>query len=296
MKRTIISIIVPVYHSGEYLKDCLHSLENQDFELPYQVIMVDCGGDASVTETAKEQERKNYRFYYFRTERNLGPGFSRNFGLFLSSGQYVTFVDGDDVVTSDYLSRLYRIAEKTRAEVVTCGYFLLEGKKKRKGYSRSNRTLTGEKVLKKIYHSPFLKYRTFCWGRLYQKDFLMEHRIIFDADLFMFEDWQFINHVLLYAKKVSFLKKCLYGYRQRKGSIMSVSSDRFRYHLLAMKKSKEIIEKENPALAEDVFDRLRSPLRVQLKYDLSKEQKKEGKTWSKEAEKLFGKDRKNESV
>lgn len=296
MKRTAISIIVPVYHSGEYLKDCLHSLENQNFKLPYQVIMVDCGGDCSVTEEAKEQERKDHRFYYYRTEKNLGPGFSRNLGLLIASGQYVTFVDGDDVVSEDYLSRLYEKAEKTKAEVVTCGYYLFEGKKRWKGYSRSNRTLKGEKVLKKIYHSPLLKYRTFCWGRLYRKDFLMEHRVFFDAELLMFEDWQFINHVLLYAKKVSFLKKCLYGYRQRVGSIMSVSSDRFRYHLLAIKKSKEIIEKENPALADGIFDRLHFPLRAQLSYDLSKEQKKEGKTWREEAEELFGKDQKNESV
>lgn len=287
MNRTAITIIVPVYHKSEFLKECLTSLREQDFSLPYQVVMIDCSAEESCRNLAKSFERMDNRFFYYRWDVNQGPGYSRNLGIFHSAGEYISFVDGDDVVKDNYLSELYEKAKKTNADVVTCGYYLFDGKKRFPGYSRVRKTTDGKTVLKRIYKSPRGKFRTFCWGRLYKKSLLLENRIFFPSDLIQYEDWLFVNAVLIHAKKVVFVKKMLYGYRQRYDSIMSDYHDRFAFHKIAIERSISYITSKDDAFAKKLFTHLSLLVRMQLYYDLKGMKHKEKKEKIQEVEKLF---------
>ncbi len=287
MNRTAITIIVPVYHKSEFLKECLSSLKEQDFSLPYQIVMIDCCGEESCSNLAKSFERTDNRFFYYRWEMNKGPGYSRNLGIFHSAGEYIGFVDGDDVVKHNYLSLLYEKAKKTDADVVTCGYYLFDEKRRFLGYSRVRKTTDGKTVLKRIYKSNRGKFRTFCWGRLYKKNLLFENRILFPQDLIQYEDWLFMNIVLIHAKKVVFVKDMLYGYRQRYDSIMSDYHDRFAYHKSAIERSIAYITSKDDVFAKKLFTHLSILVRMQLYYDLKGMKHKEKKTRIQEVEKLF---------
>lgn len=287
MNTTAITVIVPVYHGVNFLQECLSSLRKQDFSLPYQVVLMDCLAEKECADLAKEYQRMDARFFYYRREENLGPGFSRSLGLFHAVGEYITFVDGDDIVKEDYLSCLYKTAKKTDADVVTGGYYLFSQKRRIHGYSRVKRTLSGRNVLKKIYRSAFMKYRTFCWGRLIKKALLFDNGIFFDKDLLQFEDWYFMNAVFYHAKKAVFIKKPLYGYRQSQSSIMNDYHKRFEYHKLAIEKSKDYIYKRDDKFAEKLFDRLRFPIRCQLEFDLRNCSGKKKKEELNNAKKLF---------
>lgn len=287
MNRTAITIIVPVYHKSEFLLECLSSLREQDFSLPYQVVMMDCCGEENCTELAQSFERQDPRFFYYRWETNKGPGYSRNLGMSHSAGEYIGFVDGDDVVRRDYLSFLYKMAKKKDADIVSCGYYLFDGKKKKPGYSRVKKTMDGKAALKKIYKSPFGKYRTFCWGRLYKKSLLLENRILFPEDLIQYEDWYFINVALYHAKKVVFTKKMLYGYRQGYDSIMSDYHARFLFHKTAIERSISYISSKDASLVNSLFSNLSIPIRLQLSYDLKGVNRKKKKNMMKEMKALF---------
>lgn len=287
MNTTAITVIVPVYHGAVFLKECLSSLRKQDFSLPYQVVLMDCSAEKDCADLAREYERIDNRFFYYRREENLGPGYSRSLGMFHAAGEYVTFVDGDDIVEENYLSCLYKMAKKTDADVVTGGYYLFSQKRRINGYSRVHKTLSGQKVLKKIYRSAFMKYRTFCWGRLIKKTLLFDNGIFFDKDLQQFEDWYFMNAVFYHAKKTVFIKKPLYGYRQSQNSIMNDYHKRFEYHETAIEKSKEYILKRDDKFAEELFDRLRFPIRCQLKFDLKNCGRKQKKEELNKAKMLF---------
>ncbi len=287
MNRTAITIIVPVYHKSEFLKECLSSLKEQDFSLPYQIVMIDCCGEESCSNLAKSFERTDSRFFYYRWEMNKGPGYSRNLGIFHSAGEYIGFVDGDDVVKQNYLSLLYEKAKKTDADVVTCGYYLFGKKRRFPGYSRVRKTTDGKTVLKRIYKSDRGKFRTFCWGRLYKKSLLFENRILFPQDLIQYEDWLFMNVVLFHAKKVVFVKNMLYGYRQRYDSIMSDYHDRFAYHKSAIERSISYITSKDDAFAKKLFTHLSLLVRMQLYYDLKGMKHKEKKKRIQDVEKLF---------
>lgn len=269
MLQTAISVIVPAYKNEVYIRQCLDSLLNQDFKLPYQVILIDCDSPDGCGLICKEYERKYpHLFYYYRYDFNHGVSVSRNLGLLHSQGTYVTFLDGDDFVSSDYLSSLYDHTGKGKYQVVTGGYYLFT-KRKRKGYSRASFKGTGLKAIQKIYQSPWMKMRTFCWGRLYERKFLADHRITFDPSLTRFEDWLFIIQTLAFADRVCYFRKPIYYYRQHTGSLMSSAKDLVKPHLYAIENGKKYVFMKNPKMGEKIFSKPRFPIKVQLKYDVS---------------------------
>lgn len=289
MKKTAVSIIVPIYQGKDYLNQCLDSIKNQTFDLPYQVIIIDMGALEACSDIAKEYERKDPRFYYYRFPKNFGPGFSRNLGLMFARGEYVCFVDSDDVIDHNFLSAMYSKISKSNAALVTGGYYLFDEKHHIKGYSRKHKMTDGKTILSKIYHSPFLKYRTFCWGRLYRRAFLMEHHLTFDVRLEKFEDWYFISQVLYYADKVVFIKSCLYGYRKNNSSIMSSSKGRVEQHLLAIEKTKNFLDQVDLEYSKKLFNHLSWCIKTQLNYDRKAEGIQDKKSVIKKLKSIFKK-------
>lgn len=265
--KTAISVIIPIYHSDEFLEECLNSLRNQDFAMPFKVLMIDCKSDDDSSDIAKRFQYEDSRFYYFRYEINLGPGFSRNLGVGHATSEYVTFVDADDVLSKDYLSLLYKNACATKADIITGGYCILKNGKLKNGYSRKKFIGKGKKALLGIYKDKTIKFRTFCWGRLYRLDFLKENRVLFDTELHMFEDWLFVSKAMFHANKVCFFKKGIYYYRQRNNSIMGHSFDRVDQHLLALKKTKEYLDSQDSAFSAKIHKKLSLPIKMQLRFD-----------------------------
>lgn len=279
---TCISIIVPCYHSGPYLPKCLDSLLSQEFSEPYNIILVDCKGDEQEQETAKEyQKRFPDKIFYYRYETNLGPSLSRNLGLRHANGAFVTFVDGDDYVSKDYLSSLLNLARKKKADIVTRGYYLDYGNKIRKGYSRASLTTNGRKVLKKYRKSPLRKLRSFCWGRLYRTSYLRENRILFDTTQVKYEDLVFFFRVRIADGKAVFSKKPVYYYHQNPNSIRHNRTDLYSEHLKALRKAKEAIKNIVPERTPKLFKKEPLCWKIQLRFD----RKSSGEEKRKEQEK-----------
>ena len=271
MSETLISVIIPVYQSEKYLTPCLESLMAQDFSGRYEVILVDFGSrDHSPDICTAFEKRYPGIVTHLRSENNFGISASRNIGLLVAKGQYVTFVDSDDWVKKNYLSVLYRECEKTKAQIVTCGYYF-SGKISVPSYCRVQKTMNGKDGLFALYRDCSLRYRTFCWGRMYQRKFLTDNRIVFDTDLLRFEDWLFIFQAFLSADKIRFIRKPLYHYRSHPDSAMSSLHpwDRTGTHIRVLKKTLATTITKNPKLAEQLFHKIPFPIRVQIRYDCS---------------------------
>lgn len=264
--NTKVTVIIPVYQSEKYLKDCLESLINQDFKERYQLVLVDLGSTDSSSSICDAYERK-YPELIFRihTFPNLGVSMSRNIGLFVSLSDYITFVDADDFVKPNYLSYLYKEIVKGDYDILTAGNYLYK-KKATLDYSRINLTTTGKRALLKLYKSPFMKIRTFTWGRIYKTSFLKEHRLSFSFELERFEDWAFFSLALYYANKVKFVKKPLYYYRDNPTSSMHQKADMVTPFLNALKIVKTSLIKEDKDFANKLFDKPSLAIKLQLKH------------------------------
>lgn len=112
-----VSVIIPVYNTEKYLRACLDSVLNQSLEDIEVVCVDDCSSDNSADIIAEYVE-KDRRMKSVRNERNGGLSYTRNQGLKVTAGEYVCFLDSDDMLTSTALEELYKTAEENRTDII----------------------------------------------------------------------------------------------------------------------------------------------------------------------------------
>ena len=113
-----VSIGVPIYNVEEYLRQCLNSIMEQTFT-DFEVIMVDDGSTDNSFMICQEYVARDNRFKLFHQE-NKGNGGSRNTCLKYMHGEFITWIDSDDVVDNNYLERLLEVQAETGADIVRC--------------------------------------------------------------------------------------------------------------------------------------------------------------------------------
>ena len=101
----MISVIVPVYNVEEYLEECLDSIQCQTYS-NIEVILVNDGSTDHSQEICERYCKQDPRFRLINQE-NQGQSVARNNGVAASTGELITFVDSDDVVSAKYLGNLY---------------------------------------------------------------------------------------------------------------------------------------------------------------------------------------------
>ncbi len=117
-KNTALSVIIPVYNVEPYLCECIDSVLKNDAEM--QIILVDDGSSDRSGKICEDYAAKHDRIEVIHKE-NGGLSSARNAGLELAVGDYVCFVDSDDVVSSEMFSYLLHTAQEKNADIVTCG-------------------------------------------------------------------------------------------------------------------------------------------------------------------------------
>ncbi|OOF47360.1 glycosyltransferase family 2 protein, partial [Rodentibacter trehalosifermentans] len=104
MNDPLISIIIPVYNSSNYLVQALNSCLNQSYS-NIEIIVVDDGSTDNSVNIIKEMMSQDIRIKLFFTPSNQGPAIARNIGLENSSGEYITSLDSDDFIESNKLEK-----------------------------------------------------------------------------------------------------------------------------------------------------------------------------------------------
>lgn len=120
-----VSIIIPVYNTEEYLDECLASVMEQDCA-DWECILVDDGSTDRSPKICDAWADKDSRFRVFHAE-NHGVAAARNLGMDMAGGDYLAFVDSDDIAEPNLVSRLVSRAEQSNAELVVGGYSQWKG-------------------------------------------------------------------------------------------------------------------------------------------------------------------------
>lgn len=118
--KTLISIIIPIYNVENYLRQCLDSIVSQTYQ-NFECLLINDGSPDNSADICKEYVGKDSRFKYFEKE-NGGVSSARNLGIERSGGAYITFIDPDDWVESDYLEVLYRALLEEQADISISTY------------------------------------------------------------------------------------------------------------------------------------------------------------------------------
>lgn len=123
-----VSIIIPVYNNEKYIKKCIRSVREQTYS-DLEIIVIDDGSTDHSGEILKHLAETDDRIVLHH-QINAGVAAARNKGLDLATGKYLTFIDGDDYVSRDYIEKLLKRMKETDSEMVICGltYVNVEGK------------------------------------------------------------------------------------------------------------------------------------------------------------------------
>lgn len=114
----LVSIVVPVYNAQEFLSICVESILNQTFD-DFELLLIDDGSKDQSLQVMRELSKRDIRIRLFHHE-NHGAGYTRNRGIQLASGQYITFIDADDFVDNNYLETFMN--EIGNNDVLISGY------------------------------------------------------------------------------------------------------------------------------------------------------------------------------
>lgn len=214
--RPLVSIVVPVYKVEEYLPRCLDSILAQEYR-ELEIIVVNDGspdgcGDIMRTYAARDPR---LRLVF---QPNGGLSAARNAGMALATGEFLAFVDSDDYIAPDYVSRMVRLALRRDADVVVCNFTfeLASGVRIPFPLLTAHRNLTGEQAGQRALD--MLKIPMFAWNKLYRRTLFSGPGVTFPA--IYYEDIATIAQVLSSARRVAITHKPLYYYCLRKTGIV----------------------------------------------------------------------------
>ena len=238
-----ISIIIPVYNTEKYLEECLNGLIYQSFK-NFEIICVNDGSTDNSYKILKSFEKIDERIYIF-SQINKGPGIARNIGIKESKGEYLLFLDSDDVFINTMIEDMYVNIKNNDSDIVVCNSnnFVKNGNEKI--FYKANYVFLDDKIMNKTFQSMDVKKDFFNlfiwwpWDKLFNKKFIKNLGIEYQ-NLKSSEDLFFIASAVISAKKIFFLNKILINHRI--GLITSVSNNRekswdnFYYALKKLKK------------------------------------------------------------
>ena len=213
--KALISIIVPIYDVENYLRQCLDSIMSQTYQ-NFECLLINDGSPDNSADICREYVDKDARFRYFEKE-NGGVSSARNLGIERSGGAYITFIDSDDWVDSDYLEVLYNalIDENADISVSTykrfhmaenCWYF----HSFQRGYEK--RVFTNHELIDEFIDLNTFDYSYgFVCGKLVRKDLL--DNIAFNEMTTLGEDMEYWLKLYLISNKVVYVNRDSYNYR-----------------------------------------------------------------------------------
>lgn len=181
MKVPLVTISIPIYQCENHLISCLQSVVNQTYQNLEILLVDDMGNDNSML-LVENYILKNLHlnFRILKNEKNSGLSVVRNVGIDNAKGKYIFFLDSDDEITPDCISKMVEIAENEEVEMV-CGNvktIQLDTKKESNAFKLQN---SKEKIVgnKEIFES-FLKgkFPVPSWNKLILLDFLKEKNCI----------------------------------------------------------------------------------------------------------------------
>lgn len=214
-----LSIIIPVYNSSKFLRECLDSILKQD-SYEYEIICVDDGSEDNSLDILHEYEKLFYNYKIIKQEHR-GLAAARNDGIKVSSGEYIYFVDSDDIVGDNFINNALMRAKNEKLDVLMFSFenFATDNVTYRKYEERIlkiKRTeapdiiLSGIKMMKYLFERN--EYYPMVWIQIAKRSLLLDKQIMF-YEGFVFEDMLYTFRLLWHSKRVRSITDV--GYKKR---------------------------------------------------------------------------------
>ena len=245
-----ISVIMPVYNvEEEYLRESLDSLIGQTKKDGIEAILIDDGSTNGSGAVADEYAGRYDWIHVYHTE-NRGAGPARNTAIGYATGKYLAFLDSDDLLPDDIMSKMFDRAEHDGSEVVITNTVRFDsGKESRASIHKA--TFRKLENVTNVTKNPELIYDTISCNKLIRRDYWLENDISYPPTS-MYEDIPVMTKVLLRAKRVSVIRSI--GYKWRFRELESRSTTQKREQIENLQARLAILRQLDKMFEEEVTD------------------------------------------
>ena len=236
-----ISVIIPIFNAERYLSDCLESIINQTFK-DIEILCINDGSKDNSEKIIKKYAKKDKRIILFN-QKNKGAGPARDKGIELSKGEYISFIDSDDMFHYRTLEIAYYNLKKYNSEVVRFQYFQFENIKNIK----INEKIDSYKI------NNFSMSMCWCcvvWNRVWKSSIIKKYNISFGT-LKSGQDNVFNAKIFPFIKNITLLDVKLVYHRIVNKSLSSNYQNKSMYlynnipEIINTWKKNNILKKEN---------------------------------------------------
>lgn len=208
-----VSLIIPIYNSQDYVARCLDSLLKQTLE-DIEIVCVNDGSTDKSLEILEEYSKKYPKIKVYSKE-NGGCGSARNMGIDNAKGEYIEFVDSDDILEQDAVEKMYNQAKKYNSDLVVCGMHRID--------EQNGKLLTTDMMNVKLENinvekdglDNLLFINPGPCNKLHKKSIFKVARF---PKIPVVDDLMLTLQYIPYIKNISFVKEPLYKYKVRKES------------------------------------------------------------------------------
>ena len=218
--QILISVIVPVFNTSKYLKKCINSLLNQTYD-NLEIILIEDASTDNSKNILEEISLNNSKINVIYLSQNVGAAQTRNIGISVASGHYITFVDSDDWLEPDYIENYVNEIIKNQVDIVCGGITYVDENDSIIGQSK----LTYEEnlPLEKALNYLFSDYKILAY--LHTKFFKVElFKSIKIAENRIFEDTASTHLFFHQSKSISIISNTGYNYLKRQNSLTNTQS------------------------------------------------------------------------
>ena len=251
MKMPLISVVLPIYNIESYLDRCMEAVLNQTYS-NLEILMVDDGSPDSCPQMCDRYAEQDSRVRALHKE-NGGLSDARNYGIARARGEYITCIDPDDYVDSDYVEYLYRLIDKYETKMSICQHVTEYDNGSVKDHGSSGDELMDiETCLRRMLYHDVID--TSAWAKLY-------HRSLFDTVSYpvgkIFEDIGTTYALMMQCDAgIAVGYESKYHYMYHMNSIVNSSFSPRKFDLLEMtdKMGREVVS-VYPSLKQAVLRR-----------------------------------------
>lgn len=222
----MISVIVPIYQIEEYIPLCIESIQKQVYR-DLEIILVDDGSTDRCAEICDRYAAGDARIKVIH-KANGGLVSARIAGIRVATGEYVTYVDGDDWIDENYYEELIKKAEQYKADIVMSGFTKNIGNVELPNQNEISFGFYSQRDIKRcIFPRMFYDSNagipgifTYVWNKLFRKELLYPHQIAVEMGISIGEDAACVYPAIFTAQSIYIDRSEGYHYRQRTGSML----------------------------------------------------------------------------
>ena len=211
-----LSIIVPVYNLEDYIAATLDSLLSIHFSSNYEIVVINDGSTDGSESVIRDYQQKQSRIVLYSI-KNQGVSNARNVGISKATGEYITFVDGDDTVEPDFFEKAVQELDRDGYDFVQGNFRIIDSSNASYMQFVSEDTVISEReiMLDKLFGLEKLIHNA-VWGKVYRAEVIKN--TLFDRTIKIAEDQKFVFDVIEKSQKIKLLSCIGYNYFQRSSS------------------------------------------------------------------------------